>query len=665
MIRRGKWDELLLRQEQSLVVTPLRSLGALLALRPELREGFPAGKCDVATLREILNGALQACPYSPVSTLEIAGLADRWSTLYPVLTDSQEMLATPMLEAIKWWQSGNQEAALRELEKWVFEKGEDQGKTSLTRERENLALHVMFDLLGSDPAIDHEAVLTEERWTQRMLQSFFRRLSEAGTNPVGRMRASLAAIKVLRIKHGEEKTRLSFGSSEVEGLVLENWLRGTEEGTKLTGDFVLSAFVTGTDFEFRDDGRYAALLHLLGRTEEALEVLESAKTVLTGPRYATKKGWLLRNLGRSEEALALMGRETDPRLWTTLALELNDWKAARNGVFSLVPERSREVRQAMVAVLSGDEKLMGYSSPDRHTDSKLAMGVAERRDDLMAMARHTQLAIQQEKEIGDALAAGKGIRQTDLFTYLGYLDLLPDRERTVALLREVADSPIDDPAWKESAKLTSRLIAAGRLVRFGRGDLAFAGLKSALAASRFPDDALQWKRAAWATDSDLMAYAIGPLMRISELEWPKSSHAQRVKALGKSLTAKTSKKRSAALLRLLEKHRDRLSKEEKLAVIFFPLVDLGWPGAIPKPVIQRVKALLANHDLNKAESSLLDHHFKGYLWQQHTRFPPPSGDGKETLYSSHEIGWLLESSQEELSDSRWDCPGCPVGKGES
>ena len=631
MIRRGRWDELILRVEGAFSPEPLEILGALIALKPELGDGLPAMKCEPVFLQGILDGALQACPYSPVSTLVVADLVTGWSQGHPVLREFEGMKYGEVFKAIWMWRGGQRGDAIRELKDLAFTDAREAG----VKEVAEVAKFVLFDLLGSGPELNYREILADERCSKEWLSLMFRRLAEAGTHPVGRMKASLAVTELLREKYGAEDLRLGFGSTPTKEMILKAWQEGGETGDELAGDFVISALVTGKDFEFRDDGRYVALLALLGRCEDALEILETAKAGIPASAFESKKGWLLRSLGRKKEALELMNSDSDPWLQLTLALEMSDWKSAAKAVISLKPERSRAVRRAMLAAISRDEGLMKSTSMDRHTGSKLALGMAESLAELEAMGRHTQIAVAREMEIGDALALGQPLPKLLLYRYLQYPDLLPNWKKSVDLLSEVLAV---GPTGEGVAGMAQKLKAAGGLTALGRVDLAFEGLRPFLERGNFSDDAEEWVREAGIGDGRDLMQGLVVLMKLTEAEWPKMSQKKRLKNLGLIFAERKKGKRTDRLLKLVEKHEEGLDQSDLLPVLFLLIDGGGWKKGMPQALAERVLAICRSRQLNEYQMAKVKREVTGALWQSQTSHPPFTGKGKVVYTHTPKLG---------------------------
>ncbi|MGD9417962.1 MAG: hypothetical protein Q7R22_003415 [Verrucomicrobiota bacterium JB025] len=641
LIRRGQWNDLLLRHEQALTPDAHHKLGALLALRPALRKDLPVALCEPATLRTILDGALQACPYSPASTMEIADLAEDWSRIHPGLLADAETNSELLLQLIHRWRTGESEPALTTLLGWIFAAPVVGQVAPNARERSNLAQFVLFDLLGSDPDADPAKVLTDDRFTQQMLELAFRRITEAGGNSIVRVRCALVLARTLREKFGVENARMRFGSIDAEQLLLDVWLSGGPDADQTTGDFLITALVSGTDPEFRNDARFVAALDLLGRTEEALKTLDEAKPFLPAALHASKRGWLLRTLGRTEQALSQTDQHGDPWLWMTLALEHDDWLLASRASLNVGADARREVRRAMIATLSADPQLLGRSSHDRHTAAKLVMGIAESDDDLAAMAGHARIATDLEKTLGDSLATGQPISSMRLNDYVSALDLLPNPERSAAMLHELGmANPGSEPhtAAARETHLRNKLIAAGALARMGHADHAFDVLRSGLKSAPMPAGIETWKKAARVGISRQAFHALEALLTLAAHEWPDRDFAAQLDGLASCFAAPAAPDRTAACITLIEKHAGALSTGALLDALILPLADAGRAGKIPAPLEARVRAWFDHRELTAADRKQLAYLLSGYRWQKNSDFPPPPPTNTPRYSSDPPVG---------------------------
>ncbi|MFC7337706.1 hypothetical protein ACFQY0_11000 [Haloferula chungangensis] len=625
MIRRGQWRELMLRHENATNRDPLMILGALIALRPPLRDALPAEICDPQTLRPILVGALEACPYSPFSTLEIADLAETWTELHPDLVAEGSMSAEPLLRAIGIWRQGDSNAASAMLLSWIFPAPENELPSQDARKRSDLALFVLTDLLGSAPELNSETILNDDRFTKEMFEKMFRRLTEAGTNSIGRTKGALVVAKLLREKHGVVDTKLHFTSTDADAMILESWLRADGDGERVAGDFLIAALIGGKDPEFREDGRHAALIGLLARSDEALEALEDAKTFISEEDYRTKKAWLLRNLGRTEEAQQVIGNHGDPSLRLALALENRDWVAAERSIYGLKPESRRDLRRAVLAALSGESALLGRVGVDRYSEAKLVLGTAESPEELAAMAGHPQLAAGLEKELIDALAAGRPVSSRSLWAYVEDLDLLSNPQATVLLLTEIGRSDHCDKIGEAKNRVKHKIMAAAALLRLGRGDLAFEILQPHLAAGELPRDFEMWQQSFWGGDGRAFVSGLAVFLRLAEVEWPERDVAGRVTALAAILSQRDVDMRAADSIELIGKHAELLSQEDLLSALFVPLIDRGRSGEIPPSLGKRARDLLERHEAGESERQALETWLAGYRWQSHSSFAPENG----------------------------------------
>jgi hypothetical protein len=154
-----------------------------------------------------------------------------------------------------------------------------------------------------------------------------------------------------------------------------------------------------------------------------------------------------------------------------------------------------------------------------------------------------------------------------------------------------------------------------------------------LEAAKFPEDLARWQKSARGGDSLAVVNALAVFLRLAEQEWPDRDPQGRLEELSGPFSAVGAEERAAVFIALIEKHAALLSTGELLDALFLPLVDVARSNEVPEDLAKAVRSLLEARELTAANRQVLERLLKGYRWQAHTAYPPPSGSAK-IKYSS-------------------------------
>lgn len=629
MARRGKMGEALLSHEFERETEALKNLGSLILMRPAIAKEIPARQCSESTLRDILDGGFASLNLSSPLPDPLLDLATEWSAFHPDLLAADSFPTQPLYQAALTWRKGETEkaaAALLACTKPIpFESinGVKPVPSHYANPLASAAISLLANLLAEKSDADFNLLLPPEETTREILQTMLNRLVRMEKRTPGQVRAAMSLSQLLRERFGVNDAKPLFSSHEARSFALDSWMAG--DG-KLAGDFLIQAYLSDPDKEEHYDTIFAPALRLLDRAEEALSQLDGDGNPLPASVKASKRARLLRELGRTKEAMAAVSPDHHPELRLRLAIETEEWDTAIRATLDVEDEtKKREAMQACIALLSGKSELTGRHTAGKHAVLNLLKGNAIREDDLAEMARDTELLSRLESRLTASLASGEPILAIDMSKYFIFLDLLPDKNRAALLAVELAKRDTCVFAYPSSGeKLTGhKVLAAETLLLLGRGELAFAAMRPLMEASVEPHDFKQVESGA-ATGGRLASVVVGyrHVTRIAHFEWPEGTAAERMDRLGAILENKDPLARARGMIALISKHEAKLEKMELLQAFQLVFLDLAHAAEVPEDLKETARALVLKRQPDQREARWLESQSSRVPWTDETRHRP-------------------------------------------
>ena len=632
MARRGKLGEALLSHEFERETEALKNLGALILLRPAIAKGIPARQCSESTLREILDGGFSSLALNSPMPAPLLDLATEWSTFHPDLLEVGAFPTQPLYQAALAWRKGEIEKAAAVLlactKPIPFDPAPGQNLVQAARPNPlaSAAISLLASLLAEKSDADFHLLLPPEETTREILQSMLDRLVRMENRTPGQVRAAMAISQLLRDRFGVKDAKPLFSAHEARAFALDSWMVGD---AKLAGDFLMQAYLSDPDKEEHYDTIFAPALRLLERAEETLTQLEGEGNPLPAEVKASKRARLLRELGRTKEAMDAVSPDHHPELRLRLAIETESWDIAIRATLDVEKEtKQREAMQACIALLSGKTELVNRHTVGKHPVLNLLKGNAIREDDLAEMARDSELLSRLEGRLTASLASGEPILSLDMSKYFIFIDLLPDRNRAALLAVELAKRDTCVFAYASSGeKYTGhKVLAAETLLLLGRGELAFPAMRPLMEASVEPHD-FKGVESGVATGGRIVLVALGyrHLTRIAHWEWPDAKAAERMDRLGAILENKDPLARARGMIALVSKHEAKLEKLELLQAFQLVFMDLAHAGEVPEELKETARALLQKRQPNGHEAAWLESQWTRVPWTDETRHRPSKG----------------------------------------
>ncbi|QTN33537.1 hypothetical protein HZ994_14850 [Akkermansiaceae bacterium] len=623
MIRRGKFTETLILHESDRNHYALMNLGELLVSQPKLVPLVPAGKCTVETLRSLLHGAISSyeSAWRESKPQPSFGMAAAWLETHPNLLEKDSFSTAPLYQAALDWKAGRRAqaaAALLATTKPIIT--EFGGRThSNPNPIASHAIAMLADLLAASPDADLQALLPAETATRENLTFILERLGKRKSHAPADIRMSLALTALIRERFDPEGILFAIDAYKGRRISLDAWMAGDEN---LAGDILIASFLSNPDKEEQYDGGSAWAIALLGRAGEAMEKLDSAKASLAAPVYRSKRARLLQVLGRTKEAMETVSPEHQPNLRLALALETGEWDAAASASAAAYDEMSATAAaRSCIDTLSGD--------PDRvkrHINSNLGTirllnGDSLREDDLVEMARDSEVAADFERILAAALASGTDVPYLQLSQYLQYPDLLPDKPRAIQLAAEAAarDTVIING---EPVTGVHKMVIAASLLNLGRGDLAYAAVRPLFASSLREKPAVPLKRSyGWGYTPPLYE-AFNAILRLTQMEWPDLPAEKQMGKLDAILSHGDPSLRARNMLGLISKHHLQLNKKELHELLWLPLFDLSHAGKVPQEMKDRALALMDSKQPDANDRKRLANAWTPEIWFMESHHPP-------------------------------------------
>jgi hypothetical protein len=633
MARRGKIGEALLSHEFERESEALKNLGALILLRPAIATEIPARQCSEATLREVLDGGFSILNSNSPLPAPLLDLATEWSGFYPDLLAADAFPTRPLYLAALAWRKGETEkaaAALLACAKPIpIDPAPGQSpQRPMTRPNPlaSAAISLLASLLAEKSDADLKLLLPPEEAGREILQAMLDRLIRMENRTPGQVRAAMAISQLLRDRFAVKDAKPLFSAHEARSFALDSWMAGD---AKLAGDFQMQAYLSEPDPEEHYDSIFAPALRLLGRAEETLAQLEGDGNPLPASVKTSKRARLLRELGRTKEAMDCASPDHHPALRLRLAIETETWDPAIRATLDLEDEtKKREAMQACIALLCGKKELVNRHTAGKHPVLNLLKGNGIREKDIAEMARDTELLSRLESRLTAALASGEPILAIDMSAYFQHLDLLPDRNRAILLAAELAKRDTCVFASASSGeKLTGhKVLAAETLLLLGRGELAFAAMRPLMEASVEPHDFKRVEGGA-VTGGRIPAVVAGyrQATRLAHFEWPEETAAQRMDRLGVILENKEPLARARGLIALISKHEAKLETLDLLQALQLAFLDLAHAGEVPEEVKESARALLLKRQPDPQETRWLESQWARVPWTDETRHRPSKG----------------------------------------
>ena len=632
MAWRGKMGEALLSHEFERETEALKNLGSLILLRPSIAGEIPARKCSETTLREILDGGLATLNLSSPLPDPLLGLATDWSGIYPDLLAQKSFPTQPLYQAALAWRKGETEkaaAAVLACTKPIpieSVNGVKPVPSHYANPLASAAIALLANLLAEKSDADFNFLLPPEDTTRETLQTMLNRLVRMEKRTPGQVRAAMSLSQLLRERFGVNDAKPLFSSHEARSFALDSWMAGD---AKLAGDFLMQAYLSDPDKEEHYDSVLAPALRLLDRAEETLTQLEAHGNPLPASVKASKRARLLRELGRTKEAMDAVSPDHHPELRLRLAIETEEWDTAIRATLDVEDvTKMREAMQGCIALFSGKAELVNRHAAGKNAVLNLLKGNAVREDDLAEMARDSELLSRLEGRLTASLASGEPILSLDMSKYFIFLDLLPDKNRAALLAVELAKRDTSVFASPSSGeKLTGhKVLAAETLLLLGRGELAFAAMRPLMESSVEPHD---FKRVEGGVVTggliQVVAAAYRQAIRLAHFEWPEGTAAERMDRLGAILENKDPLARARGMLALISKHEAKLEKLDLLQAFQLPFLDLAHAGEVPEDLKESARALLQERQLNQHEKAWLESQWTRVPWTHETRHVPSKG----------------------------------------
>ena len=649
MARRDKLSDALLVHETENDENALRLLGSLIRQRPEISRRLPARKCAAATLRLILDGAISGRSLEGPSLLLLDALATDWLAIHPDLLDEPGVPALSLYQAMRLWQSGQPAQAAALLLDFIRPKpAPDAGSPPVRQGLASAAACVLADLIAESPGIDIKPLLPPDSVSRETLELLFKRLISGETRSLVRIRSAMT-IKVL-LKERFDSTGLKFFLTphDARALARDAWMGGDDD---LAFDLLGAAFLSDPDSEEHHDAAFVAVFALLGHGGQVLDDLDAAKSSLPDSVYRAKRARLLHALGRSKEAMETITGDHHPLLRLQLAIETGEWQSAISSIIALKPDsdKQRAAMNACVAILSGESKLADSHSAAGHPVIALLQGNALRDDDLAEMARDAELSSRRESLLTTALASGAPVSMRIMGEYLRFLDLLPDKQRTIRIARDLAKRDvceINGSTRDEGCATAHKVLAAEALLLLGRGDFAFEAMRPVMAASTQPHDFKAAKRWGGGGYSQPLVAGYQQACRIAEMEWPQEAPAQRIGKLAAILGQPDPLPRARGMIDLIAKHEAAgLEKTELLRALWLPLCDLAQSVGVPADLKDLARGLLDKREPNDHEHRWLQSHLNPVPWEMDSSHPPVKGKPTTTITLSPTPGAKSDPKQ--------------------
>ena len=633
MARRGKLGGALLVHEFEWETEALKNLGALILMRPAIAKDIPARQCSESTLREILDGGFASLGLSSPLPAPLLDLATEWNTFHPDLLAEKAFPTQPLYQAALAWRKGEIEkaaAALLACAKPIpidpLPGQNPQRPMTRPNPLASAAISLFANLLAENSDADFHLLLPPEGVSREILQSMLDRLVRMENRTPGQVRAAMSLSQLLRDRFGVKDAKPLFSAHEARSFALDSWMAG--DG-KLAGDFLMQAYLSEPDPEERYDSVFAPALRLLGRAEETLTQLDGDGNPLPASVKASKRARLLRELGRTKEAMDTASPDHHPELRLRLAIETEAWDTAIRATLDVEDvTKMREAMQGCIALFSGKAELVNRHAAGKNAVLNLLKGNAIREDDLAEMARDSELLSRLEGRLTASLASGEPILSLDMSKYFIFLDLLPDKNRAALLAVELAKRDTCVFAYPSSGeKYTGhKVLAAETLLLLGRGELAFAAMRPLMEASVEPHD-FKGVESGAATGGRLASVVVGyrHVTRIAHFEWPEGTAAERMDRLGAILENKDPLARARGMIALISKHEAKLDKMELLQAFQLVFLDLAHAGEVPKDLKESARALLQERQLNQHEKAWLESQWTRIPWTDETRHVPSKG----------------------------------------
>jgi hypothetical protein len=629
MARRGKMGAALLSHEVERESEALKNLGSLILLRPSIAKDIPARQCSEGTLREILDGGFSSLALTSPLPDPLLDLATEWSGFHPDLLAVDTFPTQPLYQAALAWRKGEIEkaaAALLACAKPIpIDPLPDQNPQPATSPNPlaSAATSVLAGLLAENSDADLNRLLPPEETTREILQAMLNRLVRMENRTPGQVRAAMSISQLLRDRFDVKDAKPLFSANEARSFARDSWMAG--DG-KLAGDFLMQAYLSEPDPEEHYDSVFAPALRLLGRAEETLAQLDGEGNSLPAEVKASKRARLLRELGRTKEAMGAVSPDHQPELRLRLAIETESWDVAIRATLDVEDQtKKREAMQACIALLSGKEELVNRHLAGKHPVLNLLKGNGIREDDLAEMARDTELLSRLESRLTASLASGEPILSFDMSKYFHFLDLLPDRNRAVLLAVELAKRDTCVFASTSSGeKLTGhKVLAAETLLLLGRGELAFAAMRPLMEASVEPHEFKRVESGA-VTGGQIRAVVAGyrQATRLAHFEWPEGTSAERMDRLGAILENKDPLARARGMIALISKYEAKLEKLDLLQAFQLVFLDLAHAGEVPEELKQTARALVMKRQPDQQETRWLESQWTRVPWTDETRHRP-------------------------------------------
>jgi tetratricopeptide (TPR) repeat protein len=647
MIRREKFVETLILHESDRNLTALANLGQIIAARPELAPLVPAGRCSVETLRSLLHGAVSDYGFAwrdpkPQPAFDLAAA---WQEIHPTLLEKGSFSTQPLYQAALDWKAGRRAEAATALlaitKPIITEYG---GRThSNSNPIASHAIAMLADLLATSPDADFNTLLPADAVTKETLVTILGRFGKRKDQTPADIRMSLAVSTLIRERFDPDGTDFAIDAYEARRIALDAWIAGDDA---LAGDILITSFLSNPDKDEHFDGGVAWALALLGRAEEAIEKLDSAKASIPEPVHLSKRARLLQVLGRTKEAMETVSPEHQPHLRLALALETQDWDAALSAAAAAMPENSAsDPVRSCIGTLSGNPELLKRHANSNLGTIRLLYGDSLREEDLPEMARDAEIAAKCERILAEALGSGAPVPYMQLSQYLQYPDLIPDKSRAIQLTTEIAakDSIIING---EPLAGAHRIPIAASLLNLGRGDLAYTAMRPLFATSLREKPATALKKSyGWGYSFNLTD-AFNVVLRLTQMEWPDLPTEKQMENLDAALADKEPLDRARNMLGLIQKHHAKFDKNELHQALWLPLFDLSHSGEVTDEFKSQALAMMDAKQPGDDDRKRLANAWTRELWFMESHHPP-GGNGMQ-----YEFGYNPKAGKKDKPRSK-------------
>ncbi len=193
---------------------------------------------------------------------------------------------------------------------------------------------MLADLIGSSPEVDIKKLFPDNPKNRQALETIFGHLREGKSNRPSNIRPATELAILLRQRFGIKNLLPIIDAHAALGHACQAWMAGEDPSAAV---FLFHAYVYDPDPEERYDSGIASALTLLGQSAAALDRLDAAKASLPEPVFRSKRARLLRELGRTAEAMKTISPGHHPELNLRLAMEFGDWDAAIRAATNLNP----------------------------------------------------------------------------------------------------------------------------------------------------------------------------------------------------------------------------------------------------------------------------------------------------------------------------------------